>query len=114
MKKYKLKVYVAGPYTNGDVAQNVKKAMEVGNILMDNGFAVFIPHLSHFQHMMHPRQYEDWIDHDLTWLESCDMLFRIDGYSLGADQEVRRAKELGKPVWTDLDRLLIHFGKDNA
>ena len=38
------KVYIAGPYTKGDVALNVRKAYEAANQLADLGFAPFVPH----------------------------------------------------------------------
>ena len=56
------KVYIASPYTKGDVAVNVKRQIRMASQLMDNGFAPFWPLLSHFQHMMFPRPYQDWIE----------------------------------------------------
>lgn len=50
-----MRIYIAAPYTNGDVAQNVRKVMEVANKLMDMGHFPFIPHLTHFQHLYFPR-----------------------------------------------------------
>lgn len=38
------KIYVAGPYTKGDVAENVHKAFKAANDLADLGFAPFVPH----------------------------------------------------------------------
>lgn len=35
------RVYVAGPYTKGDVAVNVRNAYEAANRLADLGFAPF-------------------------------------------------------------------------
>lgn len=101
------KVFVASPYTLGDVAVNVRNSIEVGNKLMDAGFAPFLPLLSHFQHMMFPRAYEDWINVDLEWLKSCDCLLRLPGESKGADGEEALAIKLGIPVYYDLDALLF-------
>lgn len=42
------RVYVAGPYTNGDVAVNVRTAYEAADRLADLGFAPFVPHSTHF------------------------------------------------------------------
>lgn len=98
-------VFIAGPYTAGDVAQNVRAAIDAADKLMGAGFAVFVPHLSHFQHMIHARPYEDWTANDNAILEKCDMVFRLPGHSLGADREVELAESLGIPVfdtWTQI------------
>lgn len=55
------KVYIAGPYTEGDVAINVRNAFEAANKLADLGFAPFIPHSSHFWHLVFARPY-DFLD----------------------------------------------------
>ena len=98
-------VFIAGPYTGGDVAKNVKAAIDAADKLMDLGLAAFVPHLSHFQHMVHARPYMDWTVNDRAILMRCDALFRIPGISPGAEAEVALAQELGIPVfkkWTDL------------
>lgn len=53
-------VYIASPYTKGDVAVNVKAQIDCADELISLGFAPFAPLYSHFQHMHHPRPYEDW------------------------------------------------------
>jgi len=94
-----IKVYIASPYTLGDVAVNVKLQIDVADRLIDNGFAPFVPLYSHFQHMAHPRDYNDWIKLDLEWVKSCDCLLRLGGESSGADGEVALAKHLEIPVF---------------
>lgn len=101
-----MKVFIAGPYDGGDTTLNVRNAIVAANALMDVGFEVFIPHLSHFQHLVCPRPREDWLKHDLAWLKSCDIVLRLPGESPGADGEVQRARELGKTVWFELGELL--------
>ena len=49
------RIYVAGPYTQGDSCVNTRNALDVGNRLMDKGMAPFVPHLSHFWHTMTTR-----------------------------------------------------------
>ena len=100
-----IKVYIASPYTLGDVAVNVKIQIDAANKLMNKGFAPFAPLYSHFQHMVHPRPYQDWINIDLEWLKVCDCVLRLDGESSGADGEVNLAKELNIPVYYSLDEL---------
>ena len=91
----KAKVYIAGPYTDGDVAINVRKAFAVANDLADNGFAPFVPHYTHFWHMLFPRPYEFWLNLDREYLRSCDCVFRIEGNSRGADEEEEFGKSFG-------------------
>lgn len=102
----KRKVYIASPYTLGNVAVNVKTQMDTANVLMDLGFAPFVPLYSHFQHMAHPRPYADWLELDLEWLPTCDALLRLPGESKGADTEVALARELGIPVYTSIESLV--------
>lgn len=93
-------IYVAGPYTKGDVAQNVREAIITGNNLHALGHMPFIPHLAHFWHLLIPHEIDYWYKYDMTWLEKCDAVFRFPGESEGADKEVARALELGMPVYT--------------
>lgn len=107
----KTKVYVAGPYTKGDVAVNVRKAFEVGNELAENGFAPFIPHHTHFWHMLFPKPYEFWLELDKEFLLCCDCLFRIAGESKGSDLEEEIARSKGMPIFHNIDELIKHYNK---
>lgn len=113
MNLNKLKVYIASPYTKGDVAVNTKRQLDCYNTLMDWGFAPFAPLWSHFQHLVHPRPYEDWCEVDLIWLKACDIVLRLDGESKGADEEVIFAKHNNIPVVYSLEELLRHYRKKN-
>lgn len=103
------RIYVAGPYTNGDVAVNVRNAYEAANKLADLGFAPFVPHASHFWHLLFPRSYEFWLELDNEFLFCCDAVLRLSGLSLGADKEVELAKRLGKPVFVEIEDLIEYF-----
>lgn len=105
----KTKVYIASPYTKGDVAVNVKRQLDMVDELMTLGYAPFAPLYSHFQHMAHPRPYTDWIEIDLEWVPVCDVLLRLDGESSGADGEVAFAQERGVPVVFSVAELLEAF-----
>lgn len=106
-----IKVYIASPYTLGDMAVNVKTQIDMVDKLMDEGFAPFAPLYSHFQHMIHPRPYTDWIEMDLEWVSVCDCLLRLPGKSSGADDEVKHANKLKIPVFYSLEDLLKHYKK---
>ena len=99
-------VYVAGPYTKGDVVVNVAEAIKVGDRLMELGYIPFIPHFTHFWHFLHHRPWEDWIKYDAEWVKRCDALLRIPGESTGADIEVKQAEGLEIPVFYSLEQLL--------
>ena len=101
-----MKVYIAGPYTKGDVAQNVANAIEAGNAIAETGGCPFIPHLSHFWHMLYPHHWQFWMNQDLVWLRECDAVLRLPGQSTGADMETLEAERLGLPVFTSLTECL--------
>lgn len=92
------RIYIAGPYTGGDVARNVANAMDAAHALLDMGLKPYVPHLSHYLHVHQAREYEEWMALDLAWLDVCDALLRLPGVSPGADREVARMEELGRPV----------------
>ena len=92
------RIYVAGPYTKGDVAVNVRVAIAAGNALAEAGALPFIPHLTHFWHLCCPHNWQFWLGYDLEWLRLCDAVLRLPGESTGADLEVMEAERLGKPV----------------
>jgi hypothetical protein len=102
----KVKVYIASPYTKGDVAVNVKRQLDMADELMTLGYAPFAPLYSHFQHMAHPRPYQDWIAIDLEWVLACDVVLRLAGDSSGADGEVAFAREQGVPVVFSIPELV--------
>jgi len=100
-----MRVYVAGPYTKGDVAQNVRNAIDAGDELFSRGHTPYIPHLTHFWHMIHPRPWEDWLKIDTEWIPLCDAVLRLEGESAGADMEVKLALTLGIPVYYSIEGL---------
>lgn len=95
-----MRVYIAGPYTGGDVARNVANAILIGDAVLKLGHTPHVPHLNHFWHLLHPGGYEQWMGLDLEWLAVCDVLLRLPGESPGADREVAEARRLGLPVAT--------------
>ena len=106
-----IKVYIASPYTKGDIALNVRKSLDVSDDLIQEGFAPFTPLLSHFQHIVHPRSYDEWMKLDLEWVSVCDCLLRLEGESSGADIEVQKAKLLQIPVFYSFEELYRYYKK---
>lgn len=104
------RIYVAGPYTKPGPTQNVWKAVDVAEKLLALGFAPFVPHFTHFWEIRHHHNYEIWMELDFIWLRQCQCLYRIPGESSGADREVALAKDLGIPVYHDLQTLYAKEG----
>lgn len=102
-------VFVAGPYTGGDVAENVRAAIQAAESLRRAGFIPFLPHLTHFWHLVTPAPYQAWIDYDAAWLERCDALVRLPGDSPGADGEVALARRRGIPVFEGVGKFLAEW-----
>jgi len=107
-------VYITSPYTKGHPCINTRLQISVFNRLLDDGIVCpIIPLVSHFIHSVHPRPYQDWIQYDLDLLHGVDACIRLSavvpelGYevsqSSGADGEVARCIELGKPVFYSIE-----------
>lgn len=104
-----MRVYIAGPYTHGDIEANVNAALQTASILFDAGCFPYVPHLSHYWHIKHPRPYEDWMNLDKEWLLVCDAVLRIPGYSPGADLECLWAGLANIPIFTDYHKLVAQL-----
>lgn len=107
MKTRRTRVYVAGPYSS-DPTANTNRAIAVGDMLWQEGYAPLIPHLTHFWHAMHPHPYVEWLEYDNQFLPCCDVVLRIPGESSGADKEVDLATSLGMEVFHSIEELKDH------
>lgn len=96
-------IYVSGPYTQGNTETNVIKAILIADALAEKGWAPFIPHLTYCWNALISHDYEFWMKQDLFWVGVTQALFRMEGFSPGAEREVALAKSLGKPVYYKLD-----------
>ena len=104
-----IKVYIAGPYSKGDVAVNVNTATLIADELYDLGYAPYLPHLTHYWHIIKPRPYEDWLKLDKEFLLICDCVLRIPGESSGADAEVDLARDKGIKVFFSIQSLYGYY-----
>lgn len=105
MNKPKKLIYIASPYTVGDVAANVCVQIEAAHRILDLGHCPVAPLLSHFLHIHRQRPYGDWVEMDLALIPRMDLVLRLPGESKGADGEVELARSLGIPVaygWKEL------------
>ena len=101
-----IKVYVSGPYTTGDTCVNVRRAIDMGNKLLELGYAPFVPHLTHFWNLIHRHGWKKWMKYDLSMVEVCDCILRLPGVSRGGDIEVLHADKRGKLVFYSVADLL--------
>jgi hypothetical protein len=110
-------VYIASPYSSGDVAINTHFQCYVFNVLLNDGRVLPVaPLWSHFQHLLFPRPYKEWIGYDLEMLHLYDCCLRVSATntaleyttngSRGADAEVEAFKQMGKPVFFSIQELL--------
>lgn len=105
------RIYIAGPYTKGDIAVNVHNALKAANELADLGFAPYVPHLTHFWHLTFPRPYDFWLELDNQFLPFCHAVLRLPGESSGADKETALAQQLGIPVLYNVEEVNKYFSQ---
>ena len=98
-------LYISGPITKGDPDHNFRQAADAQKEAMLAGFAVFNPMLSMRLPDAFAIPYETWIANDLPWLELADVIWRLPGYSEGANIECNHAAKHGVPVLHDMTEL---------
>jgi nucleoside 2-deoxyribosyltransferase len=105
------RVYIAGPFKDGVVSENVHNAVMAAHQLLDRGFSPYCPHgTTHMLALVEPRPQSDWYALDMEWLRVCDAVLRLPGKSSGADQEVGEANRLGIPVFYSIGALNAELG----
>ena len=127
-----LLVYVAAPLrgdgTHSALCLNVENACEAGARLMRHGIPVIVPHLSAFLGMRSGPIYrhyvpeyqpygftvDAWYAVSVLLVSRCDAVLRLPGESTGADLEVARAAELGKPVFHDVGSVIAWANKQEG
>lgn len=99
-------IYISGPLTQGDRAENLANAIEAAETLRKLGFTPFIPHAMTHEWQNRRQHDEDyWLSFDLEWLVKCDAVIRLPGFSPGGDVETAFADAHGIPVFHDINAL---------
>ena len=106
----RVKVYIASPYRLGDKQFNVDRQIAMFDKLMKLGFVPFAPLLNHYVDIQFQHTEEEWLEYDFEWMACCDCVLRLDGQSSGADEEVERHNQYGKPVFYSLEDLCRAYG----
>lgn len=109
-----MRVYIAGPYSKGDVMLNIREAIFAADWVWAAGHSPFLPHLTGFWHVISPHPYEKWLALDADWIGACDALIRLPGESSGADKEVELAKASGLAVFDGVVEFLTWANNDRA
>lgn len=128
----RLKVYIAGPISKGDLATNVNQGTAAFIALAKAGFAPWCPHWSVYAKQCgqgqfhededesachavgtregnHEMSHADWMGIDLPWVGVADAVLRLPGESTGADMEVAHARKVGVPVFDSIDALVTWY-----
>lgn len=106
-------IFVAGPMsTSGEPGPNMHAAASAAALLLKNGFQPLIPHVTWILHAIRPDvPLELWWKWDRCWITKCDGVLRLDGNSVGADNECDWALQCGVPVFTGMVPLLEYFSE---
>ena len=109
-------VFIASPYTKGDVGINTHFQCKIfDRLLTEDRVIPVVPLWTHFQHLIFPRPYADWLRYDQALLRLYDCCLRLTAVheevayrqseSSGADAEVETFEAQGKPVFYSIDEL---------
>ena len=98
-------VFVASPYIGSDegasVEENLALHIKVGNDLLDVGLFPLLPLVTgHSCGLIILRHEVIWREFAIALLSKADALYRVGGWSMGADLEVAHAVEKNIPVFT--------------
>lgn len=88
-------IYISGPISHGNTFHHIHRAIEAWHYLWELNYTPICPHINGALEYHTTRDYEEWMDYDLEMLRQCDMVYRLEGFSPGADREVAEAKRLG-------------------
>ena len=109
------RVYVAGAMSADNILemlQNIHDGIKLGSELLKNGYAPFVPHfdvlfkIQNGANFQVPIQY--YYDYTMEWLKASDIVVVCPNYknSVGTKAEIKKAEEMGIPVYYSLEELL--------
>lgn len=109
----RVRVYLAGPITQGNRDHNFAQAADAHKALLAANFSVLNPMLSMKLPGCWDIPHRTWLDSDLPWVECAEAVLRLPGPSMGADEETEHARDWNIPVFHDIPALIEFFeGED--
>ena len=109
-----LKIYIAGRYSADNIIdglRNIGRGQQEAAFLFELGFAPFSPWWDRSFVLDNPNgdySKQMFYDASLAWMEVSDAVYVISGKGDGGgvDAEIKRAGELGIPVFYEIEALL--------
>lgn len=92
------KIYISGPVSKGNMFANFTEFGEYFHKLVGLGFAPRNPGESMLMPGNQQIPWRTWVDIDIPWVAVSDVVMRIPGDSVGADEECEVAAHHGIPV----------------
>jgi hypothetical protein len=106
-----MKVYIAGPYTEGVWEENIRQVVDAAEELWNADHTPFIPHtMTTLWALNYPKKKAEWLDFDFRWLGQCDAMIRLDGDSEGSEREVEFALNNDIDVYYSVESFLENNG----
>lgn len=107
-------LYVAGPYSIGNIQENIRRAEIVSVNLIRSGFHVITPHKNTAGYEKYEDgtlTYETWLKMDLDIISRCDAVYVMvnSENSQGVRKEIEFARVMGMPVIYEADHPATKF-----
>jgi hypothetical protein len=112
------RIYVAGKLNSDAVGyiQNMHNMIKTAKELRRLGFCVYVPCNDFLEGLVDGGfSYEDFFNNSQPWLEVSDAIYLVPGWesSKGTNMEIELAKTLNKPIFTNLDSIVMYYGNPN-
>lgn len=126
MNLRKYLIFISGPLTQGNTAENIANAHNAAIELIKAGFPVIVPHDTALwgNYMLDVGEnrkafvtekdvqgiaYETWMQICFTQVTRSDAVLRLPGYSPGGDREVKLAESKGIHVFHSVEQVVAYF-----
>ena len=114
------RIYVCGAYSAKDVMtvlNNMREGMRAATEVLLEGYAPFCPWMDHHYLFMlqdgEQLNVEDMYRYSMAWLEASDAVYVHPWsdweMSKGVQEELKRARELGIPIFYSIDEINANF-----
>ena len=104
-------IYIAGAISSNNLLksfENIRKGIKLSVDVLKAGHAPFSPFIDFQYSLVTKITIEEYYAYSLAWLEKADGLILVEGYenSKGTLAEIKRAKQLGIPVYFSMEELV--------